>query len=113
MLPAGPDYGAQSNVPARVNATNDDRENKEWIVRSLEEIAELQRSDSGIGFIVRMRLQCEEQPSFDDVRSESKNAKIYWTQWLFGTELYTVFHSIKLVARMGCNCSLQRRCVPK
>jgi len=81
MLPADPDYGARSNVPARVNATNNDRENKEWIVRSLEEIAELQRSDTDIGAIVRMRLQCEEHPSFDDVRSEITNTKVYWTQW--------------------------------
>ena len=54
-------------------------ENRE--LRSLAEIAELQRSDTDVGPIVRMRLQSDEQPPFDSIRAESKNTKIYWAQW--------------------------------
>ena len=50
-------------------------------LRSLAEIAELQRSDTDVGPIVRMRLQLDEQPPFDSIRAETKNTKIYWAQW--------------------------------
>jgi len=56
-------------------------ENKEFVVRLLAEIAELQRSNTDVGPIVCMRLQADEQPLFDSIRAESKNTKIYWAQW--------------------------------
>ena len=77
---ADPDYNARPSTSSTVSETNDVRETKVWIVRPHKEIAELQRNDIDVGPIVRMRLQSDEQPTFDAVRSESRNTKIYWAQ---------------------------------
>jgi len=52
-----------------------------WHVHSSSELAELQRTDPDIGPVAELRLQFEEQPSFDTIRDRSANAKIYWSQW--------------------------------
>ena len=52
-----------------------------WHVHSSSELAELQRTDPDIGPVAELRLQFEEQPSFDMIRDRNVNAKIYWSQW--------------------------------
>ena len=52
-----------------------------WHVHSSSELAELQRTDPDIGPVTELRLQFEEQPSFDMIRDRNVNAKIYWSQW--------------------------------
>jgi len=50
---------------------------KLWHVRSSSELAELQRQDPDIGPIAELRLQFEEQPSFDLIRERSVDTKVY------------------------------------
>jgi len=47
------------------------------VVRSMEELAELQAQDPELAPIVRLRLQQSDQPSFDVVRTESAETKFY------------------------------------
>jgi len=54
---------------------------KMWHVHSSSEMAELQRNDPDIGPVSKLRLQSEEQPSFDMIRDRSVNTKHYWSQW--------------------------------
>jgi len=54
---------------------------KLWHVRSSSELAELQRQDPDIGPIADLRLQFEEQPSFNMIRERSVDTKVYWSQW--------------------------------
>jgi len=43
-------------------------------------MAELLRNDPDINPILELRLQSEEQPSFDMIRDQSVNTKHYWSQ---------------------------------
>jgi len=50
---------------------------KLWHVHSSSELAELQRTDPDIGPVDELRIQFEEQPSFDTIRYRSVNTKIH------------------------------------
>jgi len=73
-----PDYR-----PGHVETHNKPVDEKEiagpklWHVHSSSELAELQRTDPDIGPVDELRLQFEEQPSFDTIRYRSVNAKIH------------------------------------
>jgi len=77
-----PDFRAGSKCPTRFPMTVSESEGKKiWNVHTPAELAEMQRNDPDIGPIVRLRLEYDEQPSFDLVRDQSTNTKIYWSQW--------------------------------
>ena len=80
--------GNSNYHPGRTNTCNEPEDEtkftgvpKLWHVHSSGEMAELQRNDPDICPIFELRLQSEEQPSFDMIRDRSVNMKHYWSQW--------------------------------
>ena len=59
----------------------DSADRRVWNVQAPTELAERHCKDSDIGPIVRLRLQYDEQLSFDLIRDESSNTKVYWSRW--------------------------------
>lgn len=77
-----PDYRVRQRPPTRRAAADDDSScERVWHVYTSAELVELQRCDPDIGPIVKLRHEFEAQPSFDVVRDQSSNTKIYWSQW--------------------------------
>lgn len=77
-----PDYHIKQNTAQRQLANDGNLASKRvWHVHAPAELAELQRADPDIGPIIRLRLEHNEQPSFDLLRDQSTNTKIYWSQW--------------------------------
>ena len=58
-----PDFPGNSGSPAGSTESTKESDQRVWHVNAPAELAELQRNDTDIGSIVRLRLEHDEQPS--------------------------------------------------